>query len=448
MNCPARELMSQRDKAIGPISLEPDAYRVFVSYSHDERSIAEQIIAILREQGLQPIWDRNFALGHGFHDQIKNCIAHAHVFVPIITNASINRGWVHQEIGFALGQNIPVLPVCFEQPQKGPKRIRASTKSNSEQQINETTPGQFLQQLHAVELHEPIADCRELFDHSVFANLVDRFADPSIAQYSCSEHREERAMMMSGFAEEAWLAQISSGLRAGGHVRQRGALSSFHIPAEVITDSIWRKRYARDSDVHDKGIIELRKDIEKTRDFFDFGGPTPFHRKMQRQERLSLQKHAEASGFSLIVNPYLPIHGLSATARISRLECLVSFLESMKSVDIPKTVAIDSEMHDTVNTTMVGNWFVAESVTMEGPRQTNFTTHAPSIETRKALFDIEIRRLLRDREWSAESSIYNAIEEVNEIVSELRASLRKIRSNRATQKGRTPTKKKVAKRRT
>ena len=57
-------------------------FRVFISYSHEDRSLVEGIAAILEANGLKPMWEENFAYGQGFHEQIKNFIAHAHVFSP------------------------------------------------------------------------------------------------------------------------------------------------------------------------------------------------------------------------------------------------------------------------------------------------------------------------------------------------------------------------------
>lgn len=62
------------------------SYRIFISYSHDDTDIADKVVELLKINGLDPMLDKGFAMGSGFHDQIKNYIAHAHVFMPIITN--------------------------------------------------------------------------------------------------------------------------------------------------------------------------------------------------------------------------------------------------------------------------------------------------------------------------------------------------------------------------
>jgi hypothetical protein len=108
-------------------------YRVFISYSHEDRQMVEKVVQVLKQNGLTVLWDENFAFGHGFHEQIKNFISHAHVFMPIITRTSSQRGWVHQEIGYAMALNVPVLPVTKDQ-----------------------LPGEMLQQLHAVSLSDDL----------------------------------------------------------------------------------------------------------------------------------------------------------------------------------------------------------------------------------------------------------------------------------------------------
>lgn len=79
-----------------------NTYRVFISHSHEDLEKVENIVKALKENGLTPMWDKNFRYGQGFHEQIKNFISHAHVFMPFITEAFSKRGWVHQETGYAM----------------------------------------------------------------------------------------------------------------------------------------------------------------------------------------------------------------------------------------------------------------------------------------------------------------------------------------------------------
>jgi hypothetical protein len=70
---------------------EKDRYRVFISYSRDDKELVERIIETLKEIGLRPMWDQSFTGGGGFPEQIRKFIAHSHVFVPIITERSSKR---------------------------------------------------------------------------------------------------------------------------------------------------------------------------------------------------------------------------------------------------------------------------------------------------------------------------------------------------------------------
>lgn len=345
------------------------AYRVFISYSHDDRDLADRVVAILSDNGLRPVWDRDFEFGRGFHEQIKTRIAHAHVFLPIVTEKSSLRGWVHQEIGFAMALNVPVLPV-------GRGAI----------------PGQMLEQLLAVRLDRELKAASRQLSHDVFERLVASFRDPSLAHYTCTQLREERAEAMARHAQEV--------LDVGefGRVRQLGALSSFHIPDQVISDQVWKER-------HPPGEF-----------------PGEYHCKLQRAERLALDKHARHSGCSLIVNP--DVYGRVGRAPLAaRLKPLREFLASMP--DELVTVAVDPKLPSAANVTLVGDWFAAESVSMAGPRQTNFTTHAPSMQSRIQQFDEELHSVLKATKVRPEDSRRIALRKIDRIISSLKRSRRR-----------------------
>src|SRR5262245_24283082 len=97
-------------KAVGEQPMQ--SCRVFVSYSHEDSALAEAVVRWLESNGLTPPWDEHLIVGRGFDAQIKTFISYAHVFLPLITPSSTARGWVHQEIGYAMALRVPVLPVC------------------------------------------------------------------------------------------------------------------------------------------------------------------------------------------------------------------------------------------------------------------------------------------------------------------------------------------------
>jgi hypothetical protein len=89
-------------------------YRIFISYTREDRALAKMMADALQSVGLIPLWDQDIRPGLRFSDAIRNAIATAHIFMPLITERSQNRPWVHQETGYAIGINVPVLPVALK----------------------------------------------------------------------------------------------------------------------------------------------------------------------------------------------------------------------------------------------------------------------------------------------------------------------------------------------
>ena len=151
--------------------------RVFISYSHQNEAIANNIYAVLKEI-VEIIWDKDLIAGSGFHDQIKDAIASAHIFMPIITKESSTRGWVHQEIGYAMALNIPVLPVTTE---------------NLE-------PGGMMQMIHAVKIDENAENLGIFFSLNTFQALLKNAN--TIPMYLCAHLPEERTRLITEFADK------------------------------------------------------------------------------------------------------------------------------------------------------------------------------------------------------------------------------------------------------
>jgi hypothetical protein len=107
-------------------------------------------------------------------------------------------------------------------------------------------------------------------------------------------------------------------------------------------------------------------------------------------------------------------------ARLSRLRSLIEFL---RSIDDDKCmVAIRPAAGLSESLTILGDWFVAESVlgeTGRGYRQTIFGRHAPTILSRVREFDEQLEELIANRGWRAEESRRAAIDEMETIVGGL-----------------------------
>lgn len=342
-----------------------NSYRIFISYSHEDREIVKIIVKILEENGLTPLWDENFAFGHGFPEQIKNFIAHSHIFIPIITEASSKRGWVHQEIGYAMALNIPILPITLGQ-----------------------IPGEMLQDLIAVSWTDDLRKLKIQLSRKTFDNLVHKAQEKSLPLFECAEFHEDRTMMMANYAKRV--------LEIGfyGHVRQKGALSSFHIPDKPNSHPVWKQRY---------GSYKVSE----------------YRSRLLREERIALENHAKESGCSLIINPYLSYDKYGNKARKVRLETLLEFLEKESIPKEKVKVAISKNIPTEKHLTIVGDWFMAESISGflgKGYQQTIFTRHAPTIQKRIELFDQELENLLNNKKIPPESSLEIAIAEIKKIL--------------------------------
>jgi hypothetical protein len=181
-----------------------------------------------------------------------------------------------------------------------------------------------------------------------------------------------------------------------GIVRQKGGLSSFHIPNEGVNNQIWVDRY----------YPEKR---------------STYHKKLQLGERIALQQHADRNGCSLIIYPKYAIEGRSALAARTRIKTFLNFLESMEDNQI--TIAIPTGNAGIESLTMVGDWFLAESVSFkdgDGYTNTFFTRNASEIAERIHEFDNEMDNLLAQRGWTKDNSRKKAIDELYKILESLK----------------------------
>lgn len=342
-------------------------YRIFISYSHttEDAQLADLVFRVLVEAGLDPIYDKNFAWGHGFPEQIKNCISHAHVFVPIITEESSKRGWVHQEIGFATAMKIPVLPIT-----RG------------------VNPGEMLYGLQAINWEGNETQLKEQLSLATFTSIIARSQRNSRPFFECAEYQTVRTMMMVEYTS----AVVD--MKKHGRVRQMGALSSFHIPSRPIDDDRWALRYGG-----------TRRD--------------DYACSLLREERLILQTHATEVGCSLIIDPTLDYGSYGTAGRRSRLETLLEFLEEIPD---EKIIIVSKKMDNEHNLTIVGDWFCAEAVTAalgKGYHNTIFTRHAPTVIKRLELFDQELYKLLQQTNLEPEQTKFHAITKIQGILASL-----------------------------
>ena len=106
--------------------------RVFVGHSWEDRHLAESVAAILAENGLEPILDCETVLGMSPLDQAREAIRQVDVYMPLMTMESTRRCWIDQDIGYAAGLNVPVLPVIFEVLPAGLKETMSVLEADRE----------------------------------------------------------------------------------------------------------------------------------------------------------------------------------------------------------------------------------------------------------------------------------------------------------------------------
>jgi len=341
--------------------------RVFISYSHEDKELVRILAEVIDKNGMESIYDdkQGLQIGTGFKEEIIHFISHAHIFLPLLTETSLKRPWVQQEIGYAVAMRVPTVPVAI----------------NCE-------PGEFLHGIQAIQLKT--LDRAELQKRLTPAALQVCLQKRPLrgALYECAATTDQRAVLLAEYARAV------SDTGNAGLVRQFGGLSSFHIPAETIDHSLWSLRYGSQHQSEE-------------------------HKRVLWEERMALTNHAKAKGCRIIVDPDLTYEFYGGEARRTRLGCLLGFLREMKGV--PCEVAMAGHgMNESI--TIVGDWFAARSVLGkmgDGYRQTIFTRHAPTIAKMIDEFDRRFGQTLHGLP-PAKSRKY-AIAEIERRIEELDA---------------------------
>lgn len=92
-----------------PTEEERKRFGIFISHSNADTDYLNELAGKMRENGLKPIYDRDF-LGGGVHFQDKimeyiNCYA----AVVVLSEKSIKSDWVNYELGFLAGKGMPIV---------------------------------------------------------------------------------------------------------------------------------------------------------------------------------------------------------------------------------------------------------------------------------------------------------------------------------------------------
>lgn len=366
--------------------------RIFIAYSLDDdfdkdRGTVLGIINHFRKiKGLKVFWDGVLPPGKEFGERLKDFIAYSHVIVPIISEKSLISGWVHQEVGYAVAMNIPVLPIALEN----------------------LSPVGLIDNLQAIYWNES-QNKKKIFSINLFHELIDEH-DNKNAPFTFTREREER---------DAKIIQYTSlvgklGKRNYGYLRNIGALSFCAIPDEIETAEVWQSFY---------GNATNHKRI-----------------RLGREERQELEIHALGAGFSLIINPEIIYDKEYGIGKLSRLRSLLNFLKNVQATNdkrnpnsrIKALIAFDSRLSMREHLTIIGDYFYAETLSAQaraGLRNTLFTRNAHVVKNKMEEFDEKLLLQLNKFDIQPEYSLKLSIKVINKFIENPDAKLIEVMKN-------------------
>lgn len=325
-------------------------FRVFLSYTSQDQRLREAVAEVLLDLGACPWWDKELKPGRLFLEQIKERIETAHLFVPLITPRSAVRPWIHQETGFALAINVPVLPIAVD-----------------------TLPDAMLAGMHALVVREDLSDLEERLREVDLERIVLPLVPRPPVLYSIADLPETRteALVNQG---TSLVATVGS-----GRIRQRALFSSFSIPDEPPTAKIW--------------------------EYLDREQPRSEHyRKFLREERKLLESQTKKFGCTLIIAPLIDPGPVGPLVHQIRIKTLIDFIESTDKSLIEIVLA---DTFHPGHETIIGDLLLGRALPTQPKRdyqQTSFTSHAPTVLRACRAFDEDFRHECRRQILTPETS--------------------------------------------
>jgi hypothetical protein len=320
--------------------------------------------------------DLDIRAGARFTEEIRQQISYAHIFISLLTNNSKNRPWVHQELGYAMGLRVPILPLALDKLPEG-----------------------MAHEIHAVSLNPGLDNLSQKITPILLDDVVYASQREATAMFECAEMLCKRTKLLAENADTI-LKQYGP-----AKVRQRMAYSSFSIPNRNIRHADWDKREG----------LEIRN---------------PELRTVLLEERRIMERHASEAGCDLALDPY--VHSSSTMSEPEknrdpamktlkestniRLQILIEFLENMPDNKI-RVIFQKGAIEGGIQ--IIGDWFSAEAVVPRykgGYKQTIFTSHAPTVLTKIQDFDIEFEEALKEMELNGKSSRQNAIDTLQSLI--------------------------------
>ncbi len=99
--------------------MSASAARVFVSYVHEDKDIAEAVqrmltsVLKLEERVFLSADTTQVLAGHVWLDRIRDALESCEVLLLLLSERSINRAWVNFEAGAVWLSKRPVIPICI-----------------------------------------------------------------------------------------------------------------------------------------------------------------------------------------------------------------------------------------------------------------------------------------------------------------------------------------------
>ena len=359
------------------------AYRVFVSYPHEKA--AQDFVKRLRQHlvehlGLNFVYDAQITVGNPFHEEIRAMISTAHLFIPVITPEAATRPWVNQEIGYALGLGVPMIPIAIGD-----------------------LPSGMAEAVQAVVLEDAGADLTDVLSRADVEVQIRTAQRKMMASHKCLIGLYARTAQLVKKADEL-------ALRHGFQkVRQRSAFGSLSIPDAPARAAVW--------DVRERA---QRRGLDV--------------RERLREERQTMEAHAREAGCSLIIDPFVATektigdHGKKEAAivpkheregMILRLNLLKEFLESIPD-DKVRIAVTKGQIEGSL--VLLGDWFAVEAVVPQyagGYRHSTYTEHGPTVLRIMEQFDSELSYHLQAQGVTPEDSRTHALAQIEGVLSQL-----------------------------
>lgn len=403
--CFSKDSCQRRSERIRP-------YRIFISYSHDDRWLSDKLEKHLKKEGLLPINDREIRIGETFSQEIREMIECVHVFMPLITQDVDYRQWVQQEIGYAMALHVPVCPIAIGNLPAGMTEqiqgIHIDLASSVGAEDGESP-----------EAKKAVERLKERLTYDAIDDLVQRARKRTRqGRYDCAMCWTEREEMLIEFTNAARrqncglidrLAGKKSYDRDLWRLRQRTAFGSFSIPDTAISSDAWRIRDPNRYHTEEHRRL-LRAERQAMSEYMRCFGcdliidprvtirnPTRAHQKPRETQQTGLDDEAVPNTESADA-PGSTTFKHSPLRTVFRIRLLIDLILRHLDDDMLRVVVPPHPGSLTTNLMIVGDWFATEAVVPHygggAYERTMFTRHAPTVLNMIDRFDQDFRDCL------------------------------------------------------